>query len=60
MPIKQEREKWQHKTEKIDTTLSHKYKMRHKMWEDRQQPFQENRFSEARGGHEQEGVINKK
>jgi hypothetical protein len=60
MPINQEREKRQQQLEKIDMTIIHKHKMRQNMWEDYAATDPTNRFSEARGGREQDGVTHMK
>jgi len=59
MPIIQEREKnGNNSRRKIDMMIIYKHKMRQKMREDYAATDPTNRFSEARGGLEQEGVTN--
>jgi hypothetical protein len=60
MPINQGEENRQQKWRNFYTTISPKYKIRQKMWEDKATTDPTNSFSEAMGGHKQEGVTNKK
>ena len=41
-------------------TIIQKHEMRQKMWEDYAATDPRNKFSDARGGHKQEGVANLK